>query len=69
MGNILENSDSVNIQMAPLRSVSDFIYPSARFNLPSFKGDKKLIKRVNDNLLYYQTNYFIIAIIVFFIIG
>lgn len=67
MGNILDNND-VNIQFAPFRSINDFIYPSARFSLP-FKGDKKLMKRVNDNLLYYQTNYFTIALIVFFLIG
>lgn len=58
-----------NFQFAPLRSLDDFILESARFQLPSLKDFEKWGNRVVKNLLYYQTNYFILAAIELIIIG
>lgn len=58
-----------NFQFAPLRSLDDFVLESARFQLPNFGDFEKWGNRVVKNLLYYQTNYFILAAIELIIIG
>lgn len=50
-----------NLQFAPLRSLDDFLLGAARFQLPNFGDYEKWGNRVVKNLLYYQTNYFILA--------
>ncbi|CAG2217015.1 PRA1 family protein 2-like [Mytilus galloprovincialis] len=57
------------VQIAPLRSMSDFVLDSARFQVPNIKDAEKWANRVLNNLLYYQTNYFLVALIVFLLIG
>ncbi|KAK6620805.1 hypothetical protein RUM43_011101 [Polyplax serrata] len=54
---------SSNIELAPLRSLDDFLLGSARFQLPNYRDLDKWGNRVVQNLLYYQTNYFLMAII------
>lgn len=58
-----------NFQFAPLRSLDDFLLESARFQVPNFGDFEKWGNRVVKNLLYYQTNYFILAAIELIIIG
>lgn len=58
-----------NFQFAPLRSLDDFLLESARFQLPNFGDFEKWGNRVVKNLLYYQTNYFILGLIELIIIG
>lgn len=58
-----------NLQFAPLRTLDDFLLESARFQVPNFKDFEKWGNRVVKNLLYYQTNYFILAAIELIIIG
>jgi hypothetical protein len=58
-----------NFQFAPLRSLDDFVMESARFQLPNFNDFEKWGNRVVKNLLYYQTNYFILGAIELIIIG
>lgn len=58
-----------NFQFAPLRTLDDFLLESARFQVPNFKDFEKWENRVVKNLLYYQTNYFILAAIELIIIG
>lgn len=58
-----------NFQFAPLRSLDDFLLESARFQLPNMSDFEKWGNRVVKNLLYYQTNYFILAAIELIIIG
>ncbi|CRK88207.1 CLUMA_CG001988, isoform A [Clunio marinus] len=58
-----------NFQFAPLRSLDDFILESARFQIPTFSDFEKWGNRVVKNLLYYQTNYFILSAIELIIIG
>lgn len=49
-----------NLELPPLRTLNDFILGSARFQLPNLKDFDKWGNRVVKNLLYYQTNYFLI---------
>lgn len=58
-----------NFQFAPLRTLDDFILESARFQVPNFSDFEKWGNRVVKNLLYYQTNYFILSAIELIIIG
>lgn len=58
-----------NFQFAPLRSLDDFVYESARFQLPNFGDFEKWGNRVVNNLLYYQTNYFVLVAIELIIMG
>lgn len=58
-----------NFQFAPLRSLDDFLLKSAHFQVPNFSDFEKWGNRVVKNLLYYQTNYFILAAIELIIIG
>ena len=60
---------SNGMTLAPLRSLDDFIWTTARFQLPQFSDLEKWNKRVIANLLYYQTNYFLLSIITFLLIG
>ncbi|XP_049315783.1 PRA1 family protein 3 [Bactrocera dorsalis] len=54
-----------NIQLSPLRSLDDFILGSARFQIPNLKDVDKWGNRVVKNLLYYQTNYFLLFLVIY----
>ncbi|XP_050075641.1 PRA1 family protein 3 [Anopheles maculipalpis] len=58
-----------NLHLAPLRTLSDFLLESARFQLPNFQDWEKWGNRVVNNLLYYQTNYFLMSAAVFLLVG
>jgi len=53
----------------PLRKLDDFLLAEARFQLPQFNDFEKWGNRVVKNLLYYQTNYFVMAAAVFTLVG
>lgn len=57
------------LELPPLRSLNDFILDSARFQLPNLKDLDKWGNRVVNNLLYYQTNYFFTAVVIFILVG
>jgi len=57
------------IEYSPMRPLDDFLLQSARFQLPNFKDPPRWAHRVTNNLLYYQTNYFVTALVVFLIVG
>jgi len=57
------------IEFAPLRSLDDFLIESARFQIPNFQDWEKWGKRVTSNLLYYQTNYFLLSVFIFMMIA
>ena len=59
----------MDIEIAPMRSMDDFLLNSARFQIPNFKDPDKWSNRVIQNLMYYQTNYFLLAVIIFLIVG
>ena len=54
-----------SLQIAPLRSLDDFLLASSRFQAPDTQNLERYINRVVSNLLYYQTNYFLSAMITF----
>lgn len=54
-----------NLELPPLRSLNDFILGSARFQLPNLKDYDKWGNRVVKNLLYYQTNYFLLFLAIY----
>ncbi|XP_015920838.1 PRA1 family protein 3 [Parasteatoda tepidariorum] len=60
---------SNSVEIAPMRSLDDFLLESARFQIPNVKDMDKWANRVCNNLLYYQTNYFFMSVIVFLIVG
>ncbi|XP_068564141.1 ADP-ribosylation factor-like 6 interacting protein 5a [Cebidichthys violaceus] len=57
------------VQLAPLRPWDDFYPGSERFAKPDGKDLAKWNNRVISNLLYYQTNYLVLAIAVFLVVG
>lgn len=56
-------------ELPPLRSLDDFLLESARFQIPNLKQAEKWGNRVVNNLLYYQTNYFFMSVIIFLVVG
>ncbi|KAF7270185.1 PRA1 family protein Jwa [Rhynchophorus ferrugineus] len=57
------------LELAPLRPLDDFLLEAARFQIPNYKDLEKWGNRVTSNLLYYQTNYFLLALAIFVIVG
>ncbi|CAM1323046.1 ARL6IP5 (predicted) [Pycnogonum litorale] len=60
---------AAEVVVSPLRGLNDFLLDSARFQIPNVKDLDKWANRVVSNLLYYQTNYFLTAVIVFLVVG
>ena len=58
-----------NVEVAPFRSIDDFIKDSARFQVPNLKDPARVVNRIVNNLLYYQTNYFILVLVLFALVG
>lgn len=58
-----------SMEYAPLRTLDDFLLESARFQIPNFSDWEKWGNRIVSNLLYYQTNYFLMSIIIFILFG
>ncbi|XP_064813250.1 PRA1 family protein 3-like [Oncorhynchus masou masou] len=57
------------MELAPLRPWDDFFPGADRFAKPDFADLAKWNNRVISNLLYYQTNYFAVAVVVFLVVG
>lgn len=57
------------MELAPLRPWDDFFPGTDRFAKPEFSDLTKWNNRVISNLMYYQTNYFAVAVVVFLIVG
>lgn len=57
------------VELTPLRSWDDFFPGSERFAKPDFNDMARWNNRVISNLLYYQTNYLLLAVAVFLIVG
>lgn len=60
---------AAKMELAPLRPWDDFFPGTDRFAKPEFGDLTKWNNRVISNLLYYQTNYFAVAVVVFLIVG
>lgn len=57
------------IKLEPLRTLDEFILKDARFQAPNVGDLDRWANRIKENLIYYQTNYFLTAIIIFLIVG
>lgn len=60
---------ATKMELAPLRPWDDFFPGADRFAKPEFGDLAKWNNRVISNLLYYQTNYFAVALVVILIVG
>ncbi|CAG04015.1 unnamed protein product [Tetraodon nigroviridis] len=60
---------AAKMELAPLRQWDDFFPGTDRFSKPEFGDLAKWNNRVISNLMYYQTNYFVVALVVFLIVG
>jgi len=58
-----------DLKVEQLRSLDDFLLNSARFQVPNFADLDKWARRVKGNLVYYQTNYFLMALVIFLIVS
>uniref|UniRef100_H2MEC4 PRA1 family protein n=1 Tax=Oryzias latipes TaxID=8090 RepID=H2MEC4_ORYLA len=59
----------MDMELAPLRQWDDFFPGVDRFAKPDFSDLAKWNNRMISNLMYYQTNYFAAALVVFLIVG
>ncbi|CAM2116609.1 PRA1 family protein 3 [Caretta caretta] len=59
----------MEVQVAPRRAWDDFFPGVERFARPDFRDVSKWNNRVVSNLLYYQTNYLLLAAAVVSIVG
>uniref|UniRef100_A0AC35GCU4 PRA1 family protein n=1 Tax=Panagrolaimus sp. PS1159 TaxID=55785 RepID=A0AC35GCU4_9BILA len=57
--NVSFNKD---IQFPPLRPLNEFLFDKTRFELPNFNDLPKWNNRIFANLLYFQSNYFLILL-------
>ncbi|KAH7731047.1 PRA1 family protein [Aphelenchoides avenae] len=53
---------SSEVEFAPFRPLGEFLLDQARFELPPVKDLPKWNNRIVTNLLYFQTNYFILSL-------
>ncbi|RXM35867.1 PRA1 family protein 3 [Acipenser ruthenus] len=58
-----------DVQPPPFRTLDDFVLGSARFAAPDVRDLQKWNNRIINNLLYYQSNYFISALVSLVIVG
>ena len=69
---ILNRQEMLNlfdvVEIAPMRSLDEFILSKSRFEAPNFNNIDKWTNRINNNLLYYQTNYFFSMLVIFIIV-
>ncbi len=56
------------VEMAPLRSLQDFV-TDAQFTAPTLQDRDRMENRMINNLIYYQTNYFLSAVVIFIVVG
>lgn len=57
------------VQPPPLRSLDDFLLSSARFSAPDVRDLERWNNRIINNLLYYQSNYFLSALGFLLLVG
>lgn len=65
----LDGTQMAKVELTPVRPWDDFLPGSERFAKPDVRDLAKWNNRVVSNLLYYQTNYLALAIVVFLIVG
>jgi len=56
------------IEMAPFRSIDEFMTSESKFEMPELNNIEKMSGKVVSNLLYYQTNYFVSFLVIFLLV-
>ena len=56
------------VALPPVRSLQDFL-TDAQFTTPTFNDRDRMENRMVNNLIYYQTNYFLSAIVIVIFVG
>uniref|UniRef100_A0A3B5K4S6 PRA1 family protein n=1 Tax=Takifugu rubripes TaxID=31033 RepID=A0A3B5K4S6_TAKRU len=57
------------VQPPPLRTLDDFLLSSARFAVPDVRNLDRWNNRIINNLLYYQSNYFLSVLVFLILVG
>lgn len=57
------------VQPPPLRTLDDFLLSSARFAVPDVRNLDRWNNRIINNLLYYQSNYFLSVLVFLLLVG
>ncbi|MBN3300101.1 PRAF3 protein, partial [Amia calva] len=58
-----------DVQPPPFRTLDDFLLGSDRFAVPDLRDLEQWNHRIINNLLYYQSNYLLSALLFFLIVG
>ncbi|KAM9393546.1 PRA1 family protein 2 [Pholidichthys leucotaenia] len=58
-----------DVQPPPLRSLDDFLLGSVRFAVPDVRDLDRWNNRIINNLLYYQSNYFLSGLAFLLLVG
>ncbi|XP_041701006.1 PRA1 family protein 2-like isoform X1 [Coregonus clupeaformis] len=61
--------EKMDLQRPPIRTLDDFVLGSARFAVPDIRHLERWNNRIINNLLYYQSNYFLSFLTVLGIVG
>ena len=59
---------SDQMQFAPFRAYKDLVGQAENYAIPDLKDLARINNRITNNLLYYQTNYFLIFLAFFVLI-
>lgn len=59
---------SNQMQFAPFREFNDFAGKAENYAVPDLQDLARLSNRITNNLLYYQTNYFLVFLAIFVLI-
>ena len=51
------------LTFAPLRPINDVISNANEYEIPDFNAIERVQNKIINNLLYYQTNYFLLVLI------
>merc|ERR1711971_770233 len=60
-----KNRMNTEMEVAPIRTLDDFILTKSRFQIPNFQDEDRWFNRIIYNLMYYQTNYLIASALIF----
>lgn len=60
---------SDQMQFAPFRPMNDIVGQAENYSVPDFKDLARVNNRITNNLLYYQTNYFLLFLALFLLMG
>ncbi|KAJ8016795.1 hypothetical protein DPEC_G00011070 [Dallia pectoralis] len=69
MWSVYRTWTKMDVQPPPFRTLDDYVLGSARFAVPDIRNLERWNNRIINNLLYYQSNYFVSFLIFLGIVG